>query len=170
MADVKPASSFALTKVLDTDAMADQPNTGGYTAAASHTSWKTQAISASVAALISCCITQPLDVVKVRIQSQHYDAPSSSSSPAPPLSRSTVSSFPTTFARPGEIGVTTCCREVFFTSNTLTVPAYCNPGNQESCAIEVAKQRQFTGMFDAIFKIARYEGPLNLWKGLFPTM
>ena len=142
------------------------------------TSWRIQALSASVASLISCIITQPLDVVKVRMQSQ-TPLPSPSTIAFANLPRSSITRF---MVEPGQIGVTTCCREVFFstplttTQSSLVQQPYCaavtTPSSVSAteCALETTRQRQFSGMFEALQKISRHEGLFALWRGLSATM
>ena len=141
-------------------------------------SWRIQALSASAASLISCVITQPLDVVKVRMQSQ-TPLPSAPSINFANLPRSSISRF---LVEPGQIGVTTCCREVFFSAplrtaqSSLVQKPYCAAVTTPSsisateCALETTRQRQFSGMFEALQKISRHEGLFALWRGLSATM
>ncbi|KAL2161573.1 hypothetical protein VTH06DRAFT_8135, partial [Thermothelomyces fergusii] len=105
----------------------------------------------------------PLDVVRVRWQSQGLSQP--------PRADFTKLAFPATTLRPGgtatfrpaDLGVTACCREVFFTTNISDVcvvgprlPSSSLAGLQEAaaaaaaapasvtCAVEETQQRIFT--------------------------
>lgn len=80
---------------------------------------------------------------------------------------------------PPNLGVTACCREVFFTSSNSDVclagPKY--PGLAQSgtgsgvgCAVEETQRRTFNSTLDGLQKIARHEGVTTLWRGLSPTL
>ena len=112
----------------------------------------------------------PLDVVRVRLQSQ------ASSPPSPP----NLSKFPAYSASfkqlPPNLGVTACCREVFWVgdngqfclaNNGHPAPAGAVPAE---CAVEEVQRKTFNTTFDGLKKIARNEGPLTLWRGLTPTL
>lgn len=114
----------------------------------------------------------PLDVVRVRQQAQSS------------VSSSTSASIANTFARlPPNLGVSACCRDVFFVSNQSHVclasgssgsqsmaSALLDRGALAECAAEQSERRSFNGTFDGMRKIARNEGPLTLWRGLSPTL
>ena len=87
--------------------------------------------------------------------------------------------------RPSNLGVTACCREVFFMNNNADVclagpqvgPA--NPAGGAAsgssaaaveCAVEQTQQRTFNSTLDGLRKIARNEGFFTLWRGLSPTL
>lgn len=136
----------------------------------------------------------PLDVVRVRLQAQHTTADSVSSTintssplaPGTPLRAQKLPlsplQFQSTFARlPPQLGVTACCREVFWmnnqselcvasTSAISPVPSSSSTAFAESCAIEETSRRKFTGTWEGLVKIARYEGASSLWRGLSPTL
>lgn len=110
----------------------------------------------------------PLDVVRVRLQSQ----PSSSSIP------SRVSPFSTFTNLPPNLGVTACCREVFWVSKTSSI---CMAADSPSatisssisaadCAVDETRRKTFTSTLDGLRKIARNEGISSLWRGLSPTL
>jgi solute carrier family 25 protein 39/40 len=107
-------------------------------------------------------VVTPLDVVRVRLQSQS------------PISK--PPSLPVAYSKlPPNLGVTACCREVFFVSSTesacLVAPnSHSTLDSLTHCAVNETQARTFTGTFDAIRKIARYEGVSNLWRGLSPTL
>ena len=107
----------------------------------------------------------PLDVVRVRLQSQ---APASSSGSTPKFS-----AYTTSFKRlPPDLGVTACCREVFWFGDNAQ---FCIAGNNGSvsgaeCAVEETQKRTFNSTLDAFRKIARNEGALSLYRGLSPTL
>lgn len=116
----------------------------------------------------------PLDVVRVRLQSQ--TAPASASS-----NFSSTSKFPAYGANfkslPPNLGVTACCREVFWVGDN---GHFCLAGNGHGppppgavpadCAVEETEKRMFRSTYDGLKKIARHEGPTTLWRGLTPTL
>ena len=118
----------------------------------------------------------PLDVVRVRLQSQPNTSPSVPNS---------------SFANlPRNIGVTACCREVFWVDNASPFCMATNTGNLSSsatiatlnptlssdssqaadCAVDETRRKTFNSTFDGLRKIARNEGPASLWRGLSPTL
>ena len=130
-------------------------------------------------------IVTPLDVVRVRWQSQNVPQPATN------LPKPDIAS-PNAF-RPSNLGVTACCREVFFMNNNSAVcmagpriGSLGNPGDAMSiptslggggsgslpadCAIEQTQQRTFNSTLDGMRKIARNEGVPALWRGLSPTL
>lgn len=82
-------------------------------------------------------------------------------------------------ALPPNLGVTACCREVFFAGNNIE---YCvagpdtgtlRPANAMGavdCTMEETQRRTFTSTLDAFRKISRNEGVTTLWRGLSPTL
>ncbi|KAK4128898.1 mitochondrial carrier [Parathielavia appendiculata] len=127
-------------------------------------------LSATSGSLFTALLATPLDVVRVRWQSQGISQP-------PPIDYTKLA-MPTTIPggttfRPSNLGVTACCREVFFTNNTSEVcvvgPRPLN-NNPITCAVEQTQQRTFTSTFDGLRKIARNEGVTTLWRGLSPTL
>lgn len=74
------------------------------------------------------------------------------------------------------LGVTACCREVFFVGNNaeycLAVPkldpAVSTPAHD--CAVQEVQRKTYNSTFDGIRKIARNEGVTTLWRGLSPTL
>lgn len=116
----------------------------------------------------------PLDVVRVRLQSQPNPSPLAA---IQKLAGSSPQSFTTL---PPNLGVTACCREVFFINNHAE---YCVAGTRYSglgngaaaassaeCVVEETQRRAFTSTFDGLRKIARNEGITTLWRGLSPTL
>ena len=103
-----------------------------------------------------------------------------------PQARSSVR-LPSFIHLPPDLGVTACCREVFWVQNqsqfcvasppipraatlSATLPSI-NPVNIVSdCAAEETQRKTFTSTFDGLRKIARNEGTLTLWRGLSPTL
>ena len=82
---------------------------------------------------------------------------------------------------PPNLGVTACCREVFFINNyaeyCVAGTRYGGLGNSAAaavsgaeCAVEETQRRAFTSTFDGLRKIARNEGITTLWRGLSPTL
>ena len=114
--------------------------------------------------LISLKVT-PLDVVRVRLQSQ--EKPSALSS-----IRNITASSPLSFdTLPPNLGVTSCCREVFFETSPSE---YCLVGPKveigQGCAVEEAQRRTINSTVDGLRKIAKNEGITTLWRGLSPTL
>lgn len=95
-------------------------------------------------------------------------APSSLSSNTPKFSP-----YTTSFKRlPPDLGVTACCREVFWVGDNAQ---FCIAGNNATtsgaeCAVEETQKRTFNSTLDAFRKIARNEGALSLYRGLSPTL
>lgn len=102
--------------------------------------------------------------MRIRQQSQ--------ASPVQNLSKFTAHTTDAFRALPADLGVTACCREVFWIGNN---PEICLVGNGPlarsiDCAVEDTQQRRINSTFDGIRKIARNEGVLTLWRGLVPTL
>ena len=133
-----------------------------------------KSVSAISGAFITSLLVTPLDVVRVRLQSQQpaTPVPSNSGGIAPRLGYSTLG--PDTRS-----GVTACCREVFFSQgwNGNGNIVQCNyvpfetPAIENGyCAAEETGKRTFRGTWEGLVKIARYEGVTSLWRGLSPTL
>ncbi|KAK3382861.1 mitochondrial carrier domain-containing protein [Lasiosphaeria ovina] len=132
-------------------------------------------LSATSGSLLTGLLVTPLDVVRVRWQSQSVSTVASTPLPADfqRLALSTPSAF-----RPSNLGVTACCREVFFMNNTTEAclagprigPGIVHNGGGVDCAVEQTQQRAFTSTIDGLRKIARNEGLTTLWRGLSPTL
>ena len=112
----------------------------------------------------------PLDVVRVRLQSQPNSSPI-------PIRTSGFPSLPFTNLPPN-LGVTACCREVFWVNNTSSVCMAASPSSILSsseaptadCAADEARRKTFNSTLDGLRKIARHEGVTSLWRGLSPTL
>lgn len=115
----------------------------------------------------------PLDVVRVRLQSQ----PSSSFIPSRLSPASAFANLPP------NLGLTACCREVFWVNNTSSVcmaaespsaavstAIISSPASAADCAIDETRRKTFTSTLDGLRKIARNEGISSLWRGLSPTL
>lgn len=121
-------------------------------------------LSAVSGSVLTSLLVTPLDVVRVRLQSQ-------------PHITSRTPTLPTNFSNlPPTLGISQCCREVFWVNNNA---AYCVAGPPSSsivnsegvaCAVEEIKAKTFNSTLDGIRKIAKNEGPLTLWRGLSPTL
>lgn len=127
-------------------------------------------LSATTGSLVTGLLVTPLDVVRVRWQSQGLSQP-----PQPltaDFSRIALST-PNAF-RPANLGVTACCREVFFANNNSEVcvvgPRASGASPAIECAVEQTQQRTYTSTLDGLRKIARNEGVTTLWRGLSPTL
>lgn len=122
-------------------------------------------LSAVSGSVLTSLLVTPLDVVRVRLQSQ------------PHTTTSRTPTLPTRFDNlPPNLGISTCCREVFWVNNNA---AYCVAGPPSSsivnsegvaCAVDEANAKTFNSTLDGIRKIAKNEGPLTLWRGLSPTL
>ncbi|KAL9639088.1 MAG: hypothetical protein Q9164_001151 [Protoblastenia rupestris] len=141
-------------------------------------------LSAVSGSLLTSLLVTPLDVVRVRLQSQ-------SSGPKPNLAPSTFPRNLSTFTNlPPNLGVTACCREVFWVNNTSPFCiASASPASSATytalnpslspissssatadCAVDETRRKTFTSTLDGLRKIARNEGPTSLWRGLSPTL
>ena len=111
-------------------------------------------------------IVTPLDVVRVRLQAQQ--SPSS----LPPAR------LPSFMQLPPNLGVSSCCREVFWVQNQSQFCVAATPSNAaimdqmivSDCAAEETQRRTFNSTLDGLRKIARNEGVSTLWRGLSPTL
>lgn len=127
-------------------------------------------------------LVTPLDVVRVRLQSQEHTSPGPSNA-RHPHSVPASASFSNL---PPSLGVSSCCREVFWVNNNAP---YCVAGPNlavtnnplsgstvtpnttvADCAAEETQRKTFTSTLDGLRKIARNEGPRTLWRGLSPTL
>ncbi|KAL8771856.1 MAG: hypothetical protein Q9209_002794 [Squamulea sp. 1 TL-2023] len=132
-------------------------------------------LSAVSGSLLTSLLVTPLDVVRVRLQSQ----PNASSIPRP-----SSSSLPSFSNLPPNLGVTACCREVFWVNNTSPVCLASGPTLTTSidsitpstsaaaadCAVDETRRKTYTSTLDGLRKIARNEGLSSLWRGLSPTL
>lgn len=115
----------------------------------------------------------PLDVVRVRLQSQLPPAP------FVPSSTSTLTQAYSFANLPPNLGISSCCREVFWVSNNtphcvaspaISITKGATNKSVAACAAEEAQRKTFTSTFDGLRKIAQNEGPRTLWRGLSPTL
>lgn len=110
----------------------------------------------------------PLDVVRVRWQSQNVQQNAYRVTNLSKLDKKPSDAF-----RPPNVGVTACCREVFFMNNNAEVcvvgPHVNGPATVE-CAVRETQKRTFNSTFDGMRKIARNEGFFTLWRGLSATL
>ena len=133
-----------------------------------------KSVSAISGAFITSILVTPLDVVRVRLQSQQP-------SQTPALNNGGISPRLgySTLGPDSRSGVTACCREVFFSrswnvnGNTVqcTYVPFETPAVESAyCAAEETGKRTFRGTWEGLVKIARYEGITSLWRGLSPTL
>jgi solute carrier family 25, member 39/40 len=130
-----------------------------------------KSLSAISGALVTSVLVTPLDVVRVRLQSQQQGFPGANiPGPGPRLGYSTLGAE-------GPSGVTACCREVFFSrgfnaNGSAVQCTYIPVDSVENnvCAVEQSGKRTFRGTWEGLVKIARYEGVTSLWRGLSPTL
>lgn len=115
-------------------------------------------------------VVTPLDVVRVRLQAQQSPSPSSSST--------SMQSFR---HLPENLGVTACCREVFWVQNqsqfcvatnapSASALQYMDEMVISDCAAEETQRRTYNSTIDGLRKIAKNEGVWTLWRGLSPTL
>ncbi|PWW73346.1 mitochondrial carrier [Tuber magnatum] len=142
-------------------------------------------LAACSGSLFTSLLVTPLDVVRVRLQSQQppssRNAVVNFSSSASPLRSHKLPLTPLQFQSMAhlstpELGVTACCREVFWINNTseacIAPTSSLSAGTilNDSCVVEEASRRRFHGTWEGLVKIARYEGVSSLWRGLSPTL
>lgn len=108
-------------------------------------------------------IVTPLDVVRVRLQSQPTPSPLTAL-------RGSANSLTALKDLPPNLGVTACCREVFFATNNAEYCMAAPSVGAAECAVEETQRRTFNSTFDGLKKIARNEGFTTLWRGLSPTL
>jgi len=113
----------------------------------------------------------------VRLQSQKVTSTGVDFQKLPADFQKIAVSTPSAF-RPSNLGVTACCREVFFMNNNaefcvagtkiegIGIP----PGNPADCSVERTRQTTFTSTLDGLRKVSRNEGFTTLWRGLTPTL
>jgi solute carrier family 25, member 39/40 len=132
-----------------------------------------KSVSAISGAVITSLIVTPLDVVRVRLQSQQPSTPAGTlNGGIPRLGYSTLGGD-------SRSGVTACCREVFFqrgwnvNGNSIQcdyIPFEAPTVENGFCAAEDMGRKTFRGTWEGLVKIARYEGVTSLWRGLSPTL
>jgi len=105
----------------------------------------------------------PLYVVRVRLQAQPGPSPSSTSA-----------RLPSFLQLPPNLGVTACCREVFWVQNQsqfcVANTAVMDQVVVPDCAAEESQRRTINSTMDGLRKISRNEGVATLWRGLSPTL
>lgn len=134
-------------------------------------------ISAMSGSLLTSLLVTPLDVVRVRLQSQTI--PTSTVD----FSKLALRTNSLTPAQTAELGVTACCREVFFQGNSaelcIAVPrgegviaptAASSASVGANCAVHEVQKKTYNSTIDGFRKIARNEGLTTLWRGLSPTL
>nr|OQO31963.1 hypothetical protein B0A51_00304 [Rachicladosporium sp. CCFEE 5018] len=127
------------------------------------TSLSQKMLSAVSGSVLTSLLVTPLDVVRVRLQAQP------SPSPAP------STRLPSFIQLPPNLGVSACCREVFWVQNQtqfcVAAPFNAASGSAISdCAVEETQRKSFNSTIDGLRKISRNEGILTLWRGLSPTL
>ncbi|KAF2144528.1 uncharacterized protein K452DRAFT_325090 [Aplosporella prunicola CBS 121167] len=142
------------------------------------TSISQKMLSAVSGSILTSLLVTPLDVVRVRLQSQHHHTPSSNhGSRAIPTLQTLYSNNAHFTNMPPNLGTVACCREVFWVNNNApycvagpTAAPTIPPTSAASCAAEESQRRVFTSTLDGLRKIARHEGASTLWRGLSPTL
>ncbi|KAL6904827.1 mitochondrial carrier domain-containing protein [Trichoderma evansii] len=134
-------------------------------------------VSAMSGSLLTSLLVTPLDVVRVRLQSQPTSA---TAAPVVDFSRLMRTTANLTPIQTAELGVTACCREVFFADSAIE---YClaapriegiatsgGSGAAADCAVQEVQKKTYHSTIDGLRKIARNEGFTTLWRGLSPTL
>ncbi|KAH7375899.1 solute carrier family 25 member 40 [Plectosphaerella cucumerina] len=160
-----PHNPLAIVKPVS-EAAADDAGDDGLTASQ-------KMLSATSGSLLTSLLVTPLDVVRVRWQAQ--PTPQGATIDFSRLARTTshLGVVPT-----ANLGVTACCREVFFVNNNteacFALPSRAGTGAGASaavgCAVEETERKTFSSTMDGLRKIARNEGFTSLWRGLSPTL
>lgn len=121
--------------------------------------------------LIDCAVT-PLDVVRVRLQSQDHIPTATPARRSSTFAAGSLTQFRDLHPN---LGITTCCREVFWSSNAAPLcvagptVAPLNPADA-ICAVEEVERRTINSTWDGLRKISQNEGLRTLWRGLSPTL
>ncbi|CAK7220750.1 Carrier protein, mitochondrial [Sporothrix curviconia] len=136
-------------------------------------------LSATSGSLLTGLLVTPLDVVRVRLQSQTVSRPVIDFEKLPANFQKIVATSPGAF-RPSDLGVTACCREVFFMNATNAEMCVAGPKAAQAeaaaaaafpdCAVEQHQKKTINSTIDGLRKIARNEGMTTLWRGLSPTL
>ncbi|KND90926.1 Mitochondrial carrier protein MTM1 [Tolypocladium ophioglossoides CBS 100239] len=161
------ADEFAMARMADIEGDAGGPSVD-ITAVQKMTS----AMSGS---LLTSLLVTPLDVVRVRLQSQKLPTPTVD------FSKLALTTSTLTPAQTAELGVTACCREVFFAGNGAEyclaaprmeglAPSPATSASPADCAVQEVQKKTYNSTFDGLRKIARNEGVATLWRGLSPTL
>ncbi|KAL5380820.1 hypothetical protein DPSP01_007620 [Paraphaeosphaeria sporulosa] len=129
-------------------------------------------LSATTGSVLTSLLVTPLDVVRVRLQSQAHVPTPALQRPSTTLSAGSLTQFRDLHPN---LGITTCCREVFWSSNAAPVcfagptVAPLNPADA-ACAVEEVERRTINSTWDGLRKISQNEGLPTLWRGLSPTL
>ncbi|XP_073654553.1 mitochondrial glutathione transporter SLC25A39 isoform X7 [Tursiops truncatus] len=123
-----------------------------------------QMVASGAGAVVTSLFMTPLDVVKVRLQSQR---PSVASVPCVLELMSSSRLWSLSYAKlPSSLQSTGKC---LLYCNGVLEPLYLCP-NGARCAIWFQDPSRFTGTVDAFVKIVRHEGTRTLWSGLPATL
>lgn len=120
-------------------------------------------LSACGGALVTSLMVTPMDVIKMRLQTQHVYTPPSKLTCCLTLDRCTLT------------------QALKFTKKSFSPSSSSSRGgggkfqvaNMHECALNHSAVKNpdiFKGTFDGMYKIAKYEGVTALWKGLSPAL
>ncbi|KAI9670334.1 MAG: hypothetical protein M1831_006548 [Alyxoria varia] len=130
-------------------------------------------LSAVSGSILTSLLVTPLDVVRVRVQSQQQGPRSAESKPSVSTSSRPFNHLPP------NLGVTACCREVFWVNNNAdfcvansAVSSIRDTASNASleCSMEETQRRSYNSTVDGFRKIAKNEGFSTLWRGLSATL
>ncbi|WYZ44310.1 hypothetical protein EsH8_VII_000746 [Colletotrichum jinshuiense] len=159
-----PDDSFAMARTIPGKDNHGGGNDDGITA-------PQKMMSAMSGSLLTSLLVTPLDVVRVRWQSQNVTPPTVDFSKLA-MTTDNLKAFNTS-----NLGVTACCREVFFMNNSaelcIAMPRAAEgvaTAAAANCAVEEVERKTISSTMDGLRKIARNEGFTSLWRGLSPTL
>ncbi|KAG7044642.1 hypothetical protein JMJ77_0004104 [Colletotrichum scovillei] len=159
-----PDDSFPMARIA-------QPPTNGNGGSDDDITAPQKMISAMSGSLLTSLLVTPLDVVRIRWQSQNVTPPTVDFSRLA-MTTDTLKTFNTS-----NLGVTACCREVFFMNNNselcLAMPRAAEGAGASAaaaCSVEEVERKTISSTMDGLKKIARNEGFTSLWRGLSPTL
>ncbi|KAG2237735.1 hypothetical protein INT48_009673 [Thamnidium elegans] len=110
-------------------------------------------LSACGGALVTSLMVTPMDVIKMRLQTQHVYTPNAKAICCLTFDRCTLT------------------QAIKTTKKNFSSRGKVQVANLHECALQSSKNPElFKGTFDGIYKICKYEGVAALWKGLSPAL